>query len=164
MYFNSTSVNSWSWLHYYSTEYDSGALRWQKINHDCLNAYSGRKKVPIGKRTRPSSRVGIPSRGLVGLCYSRLAAASSNIQFVETMGSKPRIAYYGGAPPLDGASGLALELTGSMTQFNFLVIIFTRPFTKPKTRENWISMSYAHYVKKSCQFANKDDLLRKYAQ
>ena len=80
------------------------------------------------------------------------------------MGSKPRIAYYGGAPPLDGASGLALELTGSMTQFNFLVIIFTRPFTKPKTRENWISMSYAHYVKKSCQFANKDDLLRKYAQ
>ena len=112
-----------------------------------MNAYSGRKKVPIGKRTRPSSRVGIPSRGLVGLCYSRLAAASSNIQFVETMGSKPRIAYYGGAPPLDGASGLALELTGSMTQFNFLVIIFTRPFTKPKTRENWISMSYAHYIR-----------------
>ena len=72
-----------------------------------MNAYSGRKKVPIGKRTRPSSRVGIPSRGLVGLCYSRLAAASSNIQFVETMGSKPRIAYYGGAPPLDGASGPA---------------------------------------------------------
>ena len=87
---------------------------------------------------------------MVGLCYSRLApapAASSNIQFVETMGSKPRIAYYGGAPPLDGASGLALELTGSMTQFNFLVIIFTRPFTKPKTRENWISMSYAHYIR-----------------
>ena len=103
------------------------------------------------------------------MVHSRLAGASelasSNIQFVETMGSKPRIAYYGGAPPpLDGASGLALELTGSMTQFNFLVIIFTRPFTKPKTRENWISMSYAHYVKKSCQFANKDDLLRKNAQ
>ena len=66
--------------------------------------------------------------------------ASSNIQFVETMGSKPRIAYYGAATL---APSSAPELTGSMTQFNFLVIIFNRPFTKPKTRENWISMSYA---------------------
>ena len=85
-----------------------------------MNAYTAAvKKTAIGKRTRLWLALEEPSE-----------LASSNIQFVETMGSKPRIAYY----------AAYASRTGSMTQFNFLVIIFNRPLTKSKTNENWISI------------------------